>query len=349
LAILQNFYDMTNVTALNGEAWPRQSEFGNIAELKLPLFAEKTDRLLAADTERSYSLHKLVNNLQNESVVLHGPAEGILYDYVRGQTARLSFSGWEWSDWQAWICVSVAPLSAAFGLCIYRLHQRVTGLQSKLASLMLGSLLGLPKGQAVELGLKVLNAQAATAAPTADDTTSANMAFLANLAAEIRRMDIAFVIIVIAVAMLFLWLIITVVRRVLAPRSYMYLEVRSAEHVLIFAFWTFPDASRYYSVKIPANGLRLQLQNLGLIGILSVAAKNWFVVNTLTGQRVELPKFGWLGPQNTRRLMEILAREDFTVTPIVAHNYEFDFGNARGDESGPPLEAGRQEPSLEFV
>ena len=117
LAILQNFYDMTNVTALNGEAWPRQSEFGNIADLKLPLFAEKTDRLLAADTERSYSLHKLINNLQNESVVLHGPAEGLLYDYVRGQTARLSFSGWEWYDWQAWICVAVLPIGVMFGLC----------------------------------------------------------------------------------------------------------------------------------------------------------------------------------------------------------------------------------------
>ena len=93
LAILQNFYDMTNVSALNGEARTRQSEFGNIADLKLPLFAEKTDRLLAADTERSYSLHKLINTLQNESVVLHGPTEGLLYDYVRGQTARVSFSG----------------------------------------------------------------------------------------------------------------------------------------------------------------------------------------------------------------------------------------------------------------
>jgi hypothetical protein len=101
---------------------------------------------------------------------------------------------------------------------------------------------------------------------TPSDATPAGTAFLLSLAAEIRRVDVALVITVIIVALLFVWLAATVIRKALEPRSYMYLEVKTGENVAIFPLWTFPNASRYFSVTVPAPGLQLRLRYFGLFG-----------------------------------------------------------------------------------
>jgi hypothetical protein len=68
LAVLQAFYDLDNDT-LTGSTLLPPSKMRDIKGIKLPLF--DTDRLLAADETAGYSLRKMVDALQNESVILH--------------------------------------------------------------------------------------------------------------------------------------------------------------------------------------------------------------------------------------------------------------------------------------
>ena len=139
-------------------------------------------------------------------------------------------------------------------------------------------------------------------------------------------------------------------KRALAPHSYVFLEVKTGNQVVMFPIWTFPDASRYYNVAITAPGLQLCLKDWGLLGALSMTVRDgWFIWNTLTNQRIDLPKYVWLGPWSTRALKRILSAEEIIITPIVVHNHEFDFGNTRSSDSRPLLQPAGQLPEVEFV
>lgn len=276
LAILQNFYDLTNFTIQGrrptGNRLPPGGEVVDLANLELPLFAEKTNRLLSADSEASYSLHKLANNLQNESVALHGSAEALLYDYLGRATSRLSSWDLDLRDWRTWTLLVIITLCAALTYSTYTLHRRVMHLHSKISVVVLGGLVGARSVvQAEVLSLKTSLASS-TAIPPADTTEGA--AFITNLIAQIRHADVVLLTFVIAVALLILSSVLIALRRALTPRSYVFLEVKAETRVALFPIFTFPDGSRYYSVAITALGLQLRLKDCGLLGILYLSVKD---------------------------------------------------------------------------
>jgi hypothetical protein len=100
LAVLQAFYDLDNDTLTGGALLP-PSKMRDIQGIKLPLF--DTDRLLAADEAAGYSLRKMVDALQNESVILHTPAEAVIHDFMTRMTEISKFPGW--TSWFTYVSV----------------------------------------------------------------------------------------------------------------------------------------------------------------------------------------------------------------------------------------------------
>ena len=207
---------------------------------------------------------------------------------------------------------------------------------------MLGGVINAQHGMQPEVvGLKVTS----PVTPAATD----GPAILAKIIAEIRHTDFVLLTFVI-VALLLLLLAMIALMRLLAPRSYVYLEVKSRDRAVMFSIWTFPDASRYYSIAIPAPGLQLQLKDYGLFGALSLTARSdWFIRNTLTNQRIDLPKYAWLGRWSTRLLKQILTADNVIITPIVVHNHEFDFGHAGNSETRTHLQTEDPMQGMEVV
>ena len=77
LIVLQHFYNLTNVTSLFSTA-----DKLNVDPLKLPLFGDNVNKLLAADDEVGYSLRKQANSMQNDTTVYHSLTEAMLADYL---------------------------------------------------------------------------------------------------------------------------------------------------------------------------------------------------------------------------------------------------------------------------
>jgi hypothetical protein len=98
--VLQAFYDLDNDTLTGGALLP-PDKLRDIQGIKLPLF--DTDRLLAADEAAGYSLRKMVDALQNESVILHTPAEAVIHDFMTRMTEISKFPGW--TSWFTYVSV----------------------------------------------------------------------------------------------------------------------------------------------------------------------------------------------------------------------------------------------------
>jgi hypothetical protein len=351
LAILENFYDLTNLSEARN--LQRSSLYGstglpNFAPLTIPQFSENMTNLLAADTELSYSLSKLTANLQNESVVLRSPMEALIYDYLERQTS--SVTRVDWTDWQTWTLTVVVPLCIILVVLNYRFYQRMNNLNNLItAKAALGLLLphGGAKAQAVGLKPALTQPPAVGTVVTSDADKSVNV--LLDMIVNIRHVDIALIVTFTIITFALLWAFIVVLRRALSPHSYVYLEFKNGTQAFFCKVWMFPDASRYYSVAVPAAGLKVALKYFGICGLLSISAKNWFIWHTLSDKRLELPKAIWLGPFAAKRLKKLTSSGEFSVTPIVVHNHEFDFGNSRDTESRPLLRPATGQDDLLFV
>jgi hypothetical protein len=101
LAVLNAFYEGIN-ESLTGQALFNESIEDELAPLYLPLFSENVTRLLSADKSASYSLRKLSENLQNDSVIFHSPTEALLYDYINQQPDR---AFWSWNH--GWVSYAI--------------------------------------------------------------------------------------------------------------------------------------------------------------------------------------------------------------------------------------------------
>ena len=87
LAMLDAFYEGVN-DSLTGQELFNASLDSTLSPLFVPIFGENMTRLLAADKTASYSLKRLAESLENESVAFHSPTEALLVDYINQQAAQ---------------------------------------------------------------------------------------------------------------------------------------------------------------------------------------------------------------------------------------------------------------------
>ena len=323
LAILQSCYDLTNET-FSGDKLYYGDTLPSFEALKLPLLNSNISRILAADTEASYALNKLVNSFQNESVILHSASEAVLMDYIEGQIAPSPFWLINMQDWQTWLLLIVVLTCVSFAYLHYRLTQRVAllqhviGAKTALSGLVLAQ--HVASGNSLEIGLKSTSPN--TIALTAYNGTD-SFDFITGMIAEVRRVDIVLIIITLTCALIIVGIFTVALKRALWMHSYVYLEIKSGSSVIFIPIWTFPDPTRYYRVAIPTSGFQLSVANYGIFAILSLNTNNWFAWHTLSHTRIELPQRVLLNPFSVRAVKQILLSRDYTVCPIVIHNCEF--------------------------
>jgi hypothetical protein len=79
LAVLNEFYDKTNITYDGQTLLRNKDELALDDNFKLPIFRDDSiEKYLAADESASYSLKKLAWAMENETVIYHSSSEAII-------------------------------------------------------------------------------------------------------------------------------------------------------------------------------------------------------------------------------------------------------------------------------
>jgi len=317
LALLNHFYDLTNVT-LNGKGLLNPDEKINIKPITLPVFGENISSILAADSSMSYSLSKIANSINNDSIVFHSSAEALILDLLdgRSQVRDQQSQAFDVDSWAHWtLCVLILTI---IGLCVVIVRlKRTSDSHTKTILMLLAGVKG-----ANTLELRPLTPYVAQSTQNYQDSTNGTMI------EEMRNLDIAIICLVILVALLILAIVLYIINKKLSPHSKLCLEIKGVSDLLLISYWTFPDASRNYKVKISGEGLKLLLHNYYLFGLLKVETSKWSIKHSMTNKRLSLPTQILLSPFTTKCLRDILEKGTHITTPVVVHSHEFVYLNS---------------------
>jgi hypothetical protein len=251
-ATLQSFYDVTNIS-LSGRSLLRSDQVPEHQPLELKFFGEATDKFWAADEAASYSLKRLSESLKNDSVIMHTPAEAIVHEILTRNTLLTTFT---WTNWNAWL--SILPW---LGVVILAIWQCITHRKLSMVAVAcsLEMCARLPKARAYDLR---------TPPPT---TTFSPVEWLATVA-QIRHFDMmitSYLLILTAGVIV----IIMILVRAFARRTFLYIEITADNLVTQLRYFTLPDATRNYTVKMSKRPTRLNIRSFGLFRVVKFASK----------------------------------------------------------------------------
>ena len=275
LIVLQEFYELTNET-LTGRKLFDPSEYREPQPLLWSMYSENTSRLIANDEKLSYSLKKLANSLRNDSVVLHSPSEALLFDYIMNSSLQQPFWYFNFWSWSTYAIFGLFIFAIFTMLLVYRMHRRLVMIQLLLVNSMKPLL---PKTAAYELRTLATTMKTQVEQPE----------IFKELFESIRKLDIAVVTLVLLIT-IFLIIIGAIIKRRLARRSFLYLDIASDQAVVQIKLFEFPDASRIFAVKTLSQQMELSLKQLCGCGVLRIVSKRLHVYNTLTDETIKTPK-----------------------------------------------------------
>jgi hypothetical protein len=313
LAVLQTFYEMSNAS-LNGAQLVNVSLLKTVQPINLPFFSDQTDKLLAADEAASYSLKKLTESLQNDSVILHTPAEAVVHDLLRQNSLMRSFEITSWTTWITllpWVAVAI----------LMALHvSTFLKMRSLSAAVAMMGLSRLPK----------INAFAVrTEPPTTAETPAWQLAIL-----EIRHYDLIFIfgLVLLTIAVIIL---IVAIKRALSRRSFIYLDLASSKGIAQIKFCTLPDPSRNFSVALPKKPTTLTCVSCGLFGVVKFTSKPWKLIRAHDGHKIQLPTYMILPFWKFCAVKTVLGCQDCKITPLLVHSHEYVYPDAMKQASVP--------------
>ena len=305
LAVLQAFYELTNET-LTGSRLLDQRKLGDLQPINFPFFGDSTKKLLAADEAAGYSLKKLTESLQNDTVILHTPAEAIIHDYLQRNAALKNFELLSWSTWLTILpWVAVALIAAVQ----FRMFLRVRALTIAMTAIGYARV---PK-----VGAFLLR----TEPPTTTETPAWMKAVT-----QIRHEDIGLVAYLILLTFVIIGLIIAV-RKALARRSVIYIDIESSKGIMQIKFHVLPNATRNFKVGVSKRPTKLTCTSFGLVGVIRFASKPWKIVDERNGQRIKLPGYVMLPFWTFKRVKNILDEAGSRINPLIAHSHEFVYHN----------------------
>lgn len=309
LILLQTFYDLTNYTIKGSDLSPN-NDYRNASTIYLPIFEDKTTKLLNDDKDVSYSLTKLVSALQNDSIILHTPSQQLLYQLFNKSQIQPTFWTFNTYEWQSWAIGLIYMM-----LIIYVIGKYIKHRIHNVLPLVGASSLALPQTIAFQL----------KASPTTPTTTLPSDVLI-NWFTSLHHSEVILYILFIT---LFLLLLINfaILRHSLFLRSYVYIDLTSGTNVLMLKLKALPDATRYFSIQIPTGTTKLTLQNFFFFGILSFQSP-WIITNTLTKQRTTLPHWIIIRPSQIAVATLLLQNPASTILPLIVHNHEFVYFNS---------------------
>ena len=309
LAALQAFYELTNET-LSGAQLSEPREVKALQPIKLPFFGETTKTLLAADEAAGYSLKKLTESLQNDTNILHSPAEAIIRDMLKQNAALRRFELLSWSTWLTILpWVAVALLAAVQ----VRTFLKVRALTLAVATVGYARI---PK-----IGAYVLRTE---------PTTTTETPIWLEAIADIRREDAGFVVYLILLTAVTIGLIVAV-KRALSRRSFIYIDVESSHGIVQIKFRALPDSTRNFAVAVSKRPTLLTCKSFGIIGIIRFTSKPWKLVYEHNRQEIVLPTYIVLPFWKFRKVRKALSDVNSRITPLVIHSHEYVYHKAKGE------------------
>ena len=220
LAMLQHFYDITNLTA-SGKTLFGSNDKIIPEQVNWNLYSEKVSNLLAADDSQKYSLQKLAASLKNNSVAFHSPVEVLLSEIIN-QQANHSFLGIDLSVLNTWVIVILIAIIAFLCFFQYRLRRELNGNTIRISQLVMSTaLINGAKSQVI-----FVKPLSTVTTITIDESISIR---------DYLRDDLISFIIFITLLIGFLLLVIYLFLWTIQMRSFVYIEFRTTnESFLVF-------------------------------------------------------------------------------------------------------------------
>ena len=306
LIVLQHFYDITNLTMTGKSRMTPEDRILPVG-VKWEFYGEKVSKLLAADDSASYSLKKLAASLQNESQVYHTPAEALLSDIINEQALH-KFFGLDLSILNAWAIAVLVFLIVVLSFFQFRTRKEMAQNSKLLAQLGVSTAL-LTGTRAQDVQLK-----------TTPNTVT--LPYDWNELLEYFREDmIHFVIVLIALVLIFLWTLY-IMYWTTKMRSYVYIDISTDKGSHLIYYKQLPDASRCFRVVLPQKNVKLTIVNFFLFGCIKFEGKSWKLEHKSTLCRSTLPKRIWIGRSDVIKLTTLLRDPTCEIGPVVVNSHE---------------------------
>jgi hypothetical protein len=314
LALIQKLYETSNLS-FSASALFDYDKLPQLAPIQLPILASNVTRLFAADTQQTFSLNKIAQNLANDSIVVHSPSDAFFYDFFTRKFAADSFFHFNAGNWISWAIVVL--LTAFFGALVmgYRMHCKLQILMSLAASGNFG------RASAQNLS-RILHLQ--TNRPPIDQSIDA-LDFIVRFMNDLRYLDIFILIALCIIVLLAVIAIFFTLRHALAKQSHLYLEVKQGTRAMHVKFMNLSDGMRFYSIKLPTSPITLSLKYYGFMALLTITMTQFRVKNTLTNITLHVPTAVWLSPWTAFKLNQIILSSDYTVQFLLVHSHEFNY------------------------
>ena len=325
LAMLGAFYEGLN-DSLSGQELFNISLDSALSPLFVPMFGENMTRLLAADKTASYSLKRLAESLQNDSVAFHSPTEALLFDYINQQSAQTSFWSFRNFGWVSW---AVCGLYILFAALIYdrwalrRAGRAVAGMATTGIAL-------LPKAQAQSLW------QPRTAAPEPTTLSPSALAEWVINMAQHERIAVSAAMWTTVIMLLMLCVMIWGLTYAVQLRSYVYMDISSKKQVYMLKCMTLKEATRCYHISIPSKFTSLTVTHCGLFGLVRLQTTPWVATNKLTGKEERGAKFWIIRPWQVRKLRSLMNDGSCLIQPVVVHTHEHCYTEGASQPPVPP-------------
>ena len=324
MAVLRTFYEATN-DSLTGAQLLDPSMMETIQPIKFPFFSEQTDKLLAADETASYSLKKLTESLQNDSVILHTPAEAVIHDYLQRNSLLNSFELTQWTTWLTilpWVVVTLLVTAQV------RTYLKMRTLAAAVTALSCARI--------TRVGAFVLKT---------DPPTTTELPAWLKAVKEIRQEDAGFVVYLTLLTIAFIGLALAV-KRALSRRSFIYLDIASSEGVAQIKFTTLPDPTRNFTVATSKKPTTITCTSFGLFAIITFTSKQWKLVYAHDGQRVSLPRRIVLPFWKMLQVKKVLSAPNCVISPLIVHSHEYTYDESVKPALNDPIPPGYEESRL---
>ena len=320
LAILQHFYDLSD-EIVSGSRLYLNNQTSQPAPLQIPLFGENVSQWIADDEQASYSLTKLAEHLENNSVVIHSQAEALLYQYIDSLPGESSFWALNTSNLFLW-CLCIGNAIVLFLVLYLMVTVRLLRGNIQAVATMTGTALPI-LAQAFQL-------KTPSAASTQIATTTLSMTDEPT-----TLFDDRFHFDWLTIGAIIFFGVCVVIKLICCLKNHgsanrrssvLYIVVRTATQMTDVRYYNFPDASRNFTLKVARHQLRVALQNFGIFGKLILFPPRWEVRDTLTGRTIQLPPSIWIGYFKLRAIKKIMRQgNSFDVLPLIVHTHDYDY------------------------
>jgi hypothetical protein len=292
-AVLDAFYEDFNET--DADLFPSTPTV--LPELNLTAFNTEAAGRTASDQTISYSMKKLASALQNDSVILHTPAEALIYNFVH---AERSTGWWDYFTWSNIVIIILFVLICINSAYVVRMRYQITALTLAFSARSVASV--------------------ALRTPVPVTTTASALDALVK---RIQDSNLEENHLMHATVLIIIWLVVLTLCYCRSQRrlTSFCLAFDSPTSTMELIVCTLPSPTRDFSIAINAP-VKISLKFFCLFGVLCIESEHIIIKHQLTGTVTRVPRYIFLNPLMARSL---LLASVVNVRHFVIHSHEYEF------------------------